>query len=306
MAYQTMDVQVDGGTLRVGCWGDPAGMPVALAVHGITASHLAWSRLADELDGLALVAPDLRGRGRSARLPGPYGMAAHADDMARVLDAVGCRAAVVVGHSMGAYVATVLAQRHRARVSALVLVDGGLPFPAVDGDPDKLLNQALGAAAERLSRTFASVTEYREFWRVHPAIGQLWGPAVEAYVDYDLVGTPPKLVSCVSYEAVRDDQRDLLFGADARGALGQVAVPTTFLRAERNLQNAEPGLFPAEYVAAAIADLPIVTWRDVPDTNHYAIVMGNGAPQVAETVRGAIIGAGYAPDPTRQAQRGSR
>ena len=54
--------------------------------------------------GVRLIAPDLRGRGRSNTLPGPFGMTRHADDMAAVLDFLGVPRAVVVGHSMGGFV----------------------------------------------------------------------------------------------------------------------------------------------------------------------------------------------------------
>src|SRR5690606_9508333 len=80
------------------------------------------------LKGVRVLAPDLRGRGRSNQLPGPYGMPQHADDLAAVLDHFGVETALIVGHSMGAFVSVVLSHRHPERVSELILVDGGLPL----------------------------------------------------------------------------------------------------------------------------------------------------------------------------------
>ena len=91
-----------------------------------TATHLGWLEVAQRLPDVILLAPDLRGRGRSAHLPGPYGLATHVADLVALLDAVGCER-VVVGHSMGGFVAVTLAALHPDRVSRLVLVDGGLP-----------------------------------------------------------------------------------------------------------------------------------------------------------------------------------
>lgn len=96
-------VEVDGGPMTVGEWGPEDGTPV-LAVHGITASLAGWWLLAAALPEVRLVAPDLRGRGRSNVLPGPYGLDRHAADLEQLLDGLGLDRVVVVGHSMGAFV----------------------------------------------------------------------------------------------------------------------------------------------------------------------------------------------------------
>src|SRR5579863_919538 len=70
MQLRMFDVPVDGGELRVLQWG--TGRRVAVAVHGITASAMAWQAVARQMPaGWTLAAPDLRGRGFSAQLPGP-------------------------------------------------------------------------------------------------------------------------------------------------------------------------------------------------------------------------------------------
>src|SRR5690606_30778701 len=126
-----------------------------LAVHGVTSSHKSWPLVAAALDGVRVIAPDLRGRGRSNQLPGPYGMPQHADDLAAVLDAFGADSAVVVGHSMGAFVSVVFSHRPPERVSELVLVDGGLPLAVPEGiAPDELTKAVLGPAQARLTMTF--------------------------------------------------------------------------------------------------------------------------------------------------------
>ena len=59
--------------------------PLVLALHGITGNHLAWAPLHRRVPGHTILAPDLRGRGLSSELPGPFGIARHADDAAAVL-----------------------------------------------------------------------------------------------------------------------------------------------------------------------------------------------------------------------------
>jgi lipase len=281
-------VPVDGGALAVRRWGDAA---PALAIHGITASHLSWAPLADRVP--ALVAPDLRGRGASADLPGPWGMARHADDMTRVLDAVEVDRAVVVGHSMGGFVAVVLAHRHPDRVERLVLVDGGLPLPPPPGVPaEELLQAVIGPAAQRLSMTFASREAYRDYWRAHPALGPAWSDAVQAYVDYDLVGAPPAMRSRTSRDAVSADSIDLHTGEAFATAFAELSHPAVFLRAERGLLDQPDGLYSPAQETAATQALPNLTARLVPDSNHYTITLAEpGVTVVAEaTVTGAGVG----------------
>ncbi|MEV0716308.1 alpha/beta fold hydrolase, partial [Asanoa sp. NPDC050611] len=103
------------GDLAVGVWGDAG--PLVVAAHGITSHHMAWGLVAPALaDDHRFVAPDLRGRGHSRDLPGPYGMARHAEDLAAVIRAHGGGQAIVVGHSMGCWAAIALARTEPALV----------------------------------------------------------------------------------------------------------------------------------------------------------------------------------------------
>jgi pimeloyl-ACP methyl ester carboxylesterase len=278
-----MDVPVAGGHLHARRWGGTG--PTVIALHGITATSMGWLQVAHRLPDVTLLAPDLRGRGRSAHLPGPYGMAAHVADVVAVLDHADASRVVVVGHSMGGFVAVALAARHPERVAQLVLLDGGLPT-GQPGDPlpPGGIDAVLGPAAARLAMTFPSVEAHRDFWRDHPAIGPIWGPAVEAYVDYDLVGEPPNLRSSCREDAMRTDGAEVADQAAVTAALRQVTVPITFLRAERGLLDGPP-FYPDEAVARWSDGRPVVRARTVADTNHYSLVLGDGgAAAVAEAV----------------------
>jgi len=48
---------------------------------------------------ITFLAPDLRGRGASAGLPGPYGLDVHVADLVAVLSYWGVERAVLAGHS---------------------------------------------------------------------------------------------------------------------------------------------------------------------------------------------------------------
>ena len=281
--YDTFDVPVAGGDLRVGRWtsGDPQA-PMVLTVHGVTANHLAWQSLG-ALDRFTVVAPDLRGRGRSGSLEGAAGMDRHAEDLLAVLDHLGVDVSLLVGHSMGGFVAAAFAARHPDRVAGTVLVDGGLPFPPLPEGvtTEQALNATIGPAAQRLSMTFPTPEAYLDFWRPHPAFAGHWTPEVETYLTYDLEGDR----SSVSIDAVRQDSEGVLDSEGAGRFAAELPAGTVFLRAPRGLLDDPGGLYPEELAAQLQKTFPGIDVRDVPDTNHYTVVMSEpGARAVADAL----------------------
>lgn len=296
--YRTVDVPVSGGDLRVGVW-DPLGaegpVPTVLAIHGVTSSHLAWPFLVEQLPGVRVIAPDLRGRGGSNALEGSAGMTAHATDMIAVLDGFELEAVPVIGHSMGGFVAVVLAHLHPQRVRQLVLIDGGLPLDVPDGvEPEQLVSIILGPTAERLSKRWTDVPEYVEgFWRNHPAFRDEWSEVLERYIAYDLVPDGELLRPATSYQTTVEDTIDLNLGTALSEAVAAIAHPTLFVTVPRGLQNEEPGLYPPAHRERLLADHPEVAHRHLDGLNHYTVVMSErGARQLAPLVQSAIAAVG--------------
>jgi lipase len=284
-SYRSISAAVDGGRLHGGEW-NPSGTTTVVAVHGITANHLAFALLAEALPRHRLLAPDLRGRGASRSLPGPWGIDRHAEDVAGLITASTPGPVVLVGHSMGGFVAAALVRRFPDLVSALVLVDGGLPFPLPVGiDADQAIEQTLGPALQRLQQTFPSREAYRRFWQAHPALRESWSDAVADYVDYDLVGSPPELRSSVSSEAVLQDAREQFQDPDTADLLGGFAGPARLLVVSRGLLDQPPGLYPEEELVRWRSRQPSLTIDEVPQLNHYTIMLHpSGAARVAESV----------------------
>src|ERR1039458_7785256 len=287
-----LPVPVPGGTLvAFALAGADRQAPAVLAIHGITANSQAWLAVARALgDQARLIAVDLRGRGASRTLPAPYGIAAHAADLLAVLDELELERTVVVGHSLGAYIAARLAVEHPERVRALVLVDGGLKIPGTEGvDPQQFLDAFLGPALARLKLSFATREAYHDWWRGHPALtaGDVAAGDLDAYADHDLVGSEPQLRSGVAEAAVRADAADLFTTTEAAE---QPTIPATLLCAPRGLVDDPNPMQPVELVAAWAAGAPRERGMvAVADVNHYTIAMGHrGAGAVAQAVLGAL------------------
>jgi pimeloyl-ACP methyl ester carboxylesterase len=282
---EEFDVAVAGGALRVCRW--PGDGPVVLAAHGITANALAWAPVARALRGRAvLVAPDLRGRARSAGLPGPYGMAAHAADLVAVADHLGLSRVPLVGHSMGGFVVAATGYLHPDRVSGVLLVDGGVGLRVPAGaDVDAILHAVIGPAMRRLSMTFPSPEAYLDFFRAHPAFAAAWGPDPAAYALRDLVGEQPSLRSSCSLDAIRADATDTLTQEASVAAVHRLTMPARLLWARRGLLDEDQGLYDEDRLTAAGLDRERVPATLVPDVNHYTVLLSrHGAETVADAV----------------------
>jgi pimeloyl-ACP methyl ester carboxylesterase len=107
--------------------GAAADAPLVVLAHGFPAARWLWAGVLPRLAaaGWRAAAPDLRGFGGSTlgAAAGPPSLDRHADDLARVLDALGAPRAVVGGLSMGGYATLAFWRRHAGRARALVLAD---------------------------------------------------------------------------------------------------------------------------------------------------------------------------------------
>jgi 3-oxoadipate enol-lactonase len=122
-------VALDRGEFFVRMTDPPAVAEVpVLLLHGWQATaDLNFFPLFDPLAAChRLIAPDLRGHGRSLYPEEPFRLEDAADDQAALLHHLGIGRAIVVGYSLGSAVAQVLAHRHPTVVAGLVLMGGEL------------------------------------------------------------------------------------------------------------------------------------------------------------------------------------
>jgi pimeloyl-ACP methyl ester carboxylesterase len=225
---------------------------------------------------ICLLAPDLRGRGRSADLPEPYGIAMHVADLLAVLDHAGAERVIVAGHSMGCDVAARFAADHPERAAAVVLLDGGLPLLSepVVSDDDEDEDEPHGLL-DRLESTFTSVEDYMAYWRTHPALEAAWDEDIDAFVRCDFVEDEGGVRCVAKLQAVLTDIANLTFDGVTRTSVTRVRAPVQLIRAERGLFGDDPVL-PLAELHEFLRHRPHVAVEYVPDVNHYTLLMGGG------------------------------
>jgi lipase len=126
-------------TLALHEWGDP-GSPRVVCLHGVRNHGRHFAPLAARLPGYHVLAPDLLGHGNSSWEP-PWDIPRHCD---AIVETVGARESVLIGHSFGGRLAFELAARAPKLVPRLVLLDPAILLPghvalaaAENARPDK-------------------------------------------------------------------------------------------------------------------------------------------------------------------------
>jgi pimeloyl-ACP methyl ester carboxylesterase len=156
-------VEANGLRLRLYEWGERGGPP-ALLLHSLAAHSHWWDWSAPLLaERFSVAALDLRGHGQSAWTEPPaYRAADYASDIVAVLDLLGWRSPLVIGHSLGGYVGAYLAARYPDRVGALVITDTMTQWS--DDEAAWGLRQV-----ERPGPEFANPSEAGSRYRLSPA-----------------------------------------------------------------------------------------------------------------------------------------
>ena len=138
-------ISIRGLKICVCTWGPEEG-PLVLCLHGILEQGAAWSEVAIDLaqKGYRVIAPDLRGHGRSDRVGkgGSYNLIDFLGDIDAVVENLAGKAFILVGHSLGSVLGAIFATIRPQRIKNIVLVETILPTADEDDDPStSLANQ---------------------------------------------------------------------------------------------------------------------------------------------------------------------
>jgi len=285
-AMEDIRIPVPDGAISVWHRRPEPGHPTAVLVHGLTGTSRWWKGVIDHLPSESGVAAlDVRGRGASSESPPPFDAATIADDMAATMDALGLETAVVVGYSMGGWIVAVFDERYPGRAERLLLIDGGLALPThPSGDPDQAIEAVVGPSLARLNTTFSSREAFYDYWKAHPALERYWDDSMRDALDFELVETGDGFVVRANAEAIRTSAREITVDPTTNEAGTRVTAPSMLIVVERGTADQPGGMMPLATAEAASRDKPNLELVYLEDLNHYTLILGRGAPQVAAAI----------------------
>ncbi|KAL3474213.1 Alpha/Beta hydrolase protein [Aspergillus californicus] len=190
--------------------GAPAGGLTFIFTHGLGSSQNYYFPVLPNLTSKhRCITPDTYGSGRSTYTNQSVSIASIAADVIGVLDALNVPEAVVVGHSMGGLVVTLLGSEHADRVTAVVAIGPTHPSEtltsvmqkrsetAAEGGMEPLANsipyQATGSAATPLARSFIRELVLGQDHKGYAALCQAIANAPA--IDYSTIRVPFLLIA---------------------------------------------------------------------------------------------------------------
>src|ERR1051326_2084840 len=222
------------------------GTAAVVFVHGWGCDLTFWRAQVPAVDGrVRAIFLDLPGFGRSDRPDAGYTIDYLPRAVEAVLRAAGVERAVLVGHSMGAQVVRQYYRRYRARVVALVVVDGALRTPFGDSSQTArfVAEWEGGDYAERMSKM------------VDGLLGESAEPALRATVKRQMQATPQRIAA----SAMRGMADPAIWRDDP------IEVPLLAVMAESPLWS-------ADYVAYVKRIAPGVRYETMRGVGHFLML----------------------------------
>lgn len=219
-----------------------AALPTAVFIHGAANDHSVWSLQSRyfAFHGWNVLTLDLPGHGQSEGAPcttiGDY-----ATWVAAFLDAVGVRAAVVVGHSMGSLTALELSARRPELVGKLALVGTAVPMAVGDVLLDAARDDEDKARRMIVEWSFAPASQLGN----NHAVPGMWLP-----------GNSLALMRRMAKGVLHTDLAACKAYAGGLDAAKTVSVPALVVIGTRDMMTSPKG---AQGVIAALPDVRVET-----------------------------------------------
>jgi pimeloyl-ACP methyl ester carboxylesterase len=248
MISRQFEVAVSSGKLNVVQRGSGT---IVLLVHGFPLDHTMWRFQIEALaDHFCVIAPDLRGFGRSPPLQSVT-MAQYADDLAELLDSVAPERAVnYCGLSMGGYIGWEFWKRHANRLSSLIACDthAHADTPAVA--------RARRAMARSVQRDGVQSIVDSMMDRLISPYSRENRPGIVAELRSSIIRTPADSIAAAQV-AMADRSEFVL-------QLSQIEVPVMAIAGRHD------AIAPPHVMREMANQIPVAQFLEIPNAGHMA------------------------------------
>jgi len=259
-------VRGDGVQIQVAIW-EGEGKNI-ICIHGITANCRSWDVVASAIaPSHKVIALDLRGRGGSDKPDTGYSLDHHLKDINCLMDDFGMEKAVLMGHSLGAFISLAFAAHYPERTDRIVLFDGGGKLSQEQLDT---IFEAIKPALDRLGKVFPSSDAYIAAMKSAPYI-QPWSSAIEDYYRYELEKVEGG-VSCNIKPAHIEEEAANIRKVEVDKFYSKVQCGVLILRATVGIVSQADLLLPEPVIERMTKEITTSRRVDITGSNHYAIV----------------------------------
>ena len=234
-----------------------------IALHGLTGTHKNMLHYAQSLQGdYRFLACDLRGRGDSSGMDDVPSIFSHAEDIEELINVLGIKDPILLGHSMGAFISAIVASELPS-VKGLVLLDGAA---RMSGRQHDIVRPSLG----RLRKTYESKRAYvEELKQLYKRLGIKWTDAVQEIVEYEIHGTGNGWMHKSANENIEEDFASFDFFNPIE-VMGKIACKTLLIQADGGIGSFPPFFTDVDYEETKKHTSKLTTFNS--DSNHYTMV----------------------------------
>ncbi|MFJ7736729.1 alpha/beta fold hydrolase [Lysinibacillus sp. NPDC097287] len=264
-------VDVGGRNLAVTIDGQGENMIVFL--HGLTGHQHNFYHLVQLLkEDFKTVTVDLAGRGESDPAE-KSSVPQHAKDIQLLLEKLAIDEPILIGHSMGAFITSIIASEH-PHVKGAVYLDGACKV-------DPILSMMLQPSLSRLQKTYETKEQYLQEMRLlYTMLGITWSEEIEQAVLYEVVETDGIWKSKMNARNINEDLQGFA-DYNPKAIAGKVKCPVLLVIATGMI-----GPLPALFAAPFFEDTKDYTKNIetfVTPSNHYTMV-GVHQPELNQVI----------------------
>ena len=258
----------DGVEIQLAIW-EGKGDPV-LCIHGLTANCRSWDRIASTLaPDYRVLAMDLRGRGLSDKPEKGYFVEQHVQDVHHVLEDLGLKKVILMGHSLGAFASLAFAARYPDLVEKLILIDAGGRLAPSQWDK---IETGIKPSLARLGQTFPTFEDYTRPLKQAPFL-QPWTTFLDAYFRYEMEEVEGGMRSRTGADAIMEEIANIR-RFEAPAFFSKIQCPTLIVRATHGILSDEDIVLTEEAVGEMLREIPSAGRMDCDGTDHYSILFG--------------------------------